>query len=400
MKTPRFSWQFVAFVFAVAVGNAVAHLCTSAMPLQVGALIDGFGLSATAAGVFGFFQVGSLALGMIFFAPLSHRYRPFAVCLTGLLIASVTNGALYLSPANFPLLCLLGLLSGFGYCLMLSATVCAPAASAQADKVYAASSSGGLLLLVALLSMLPLANSYFGQRGIFIGIAVLLIVSIPLLWGFRYTPASTATAEPGVEAIKGGTLKSGAALLAIWVLYSLGTGAMWTFAERIGHALQIPGPTIGVILSVSVFMALVGSGLAAFVSDRLDRATAIGIGLIGGGAICLMLALSNGLWMYAVACVLYWIITIFFYVLMLGTAAAIDPTGRLATLGTGCERLAFAFGAPIGGMFVDFGSFLWIGLLAVGTCSILAPLCLPSLSRALKRAHADRHIDAVPVPLV
>ncbi len=408
MTRPRFSWQFLSFVFAVAVGNAVAHLCTSAMPLQVGALIDGFGLSATAAGVFGFFQVGALALGMIFFAPLSHRYRPFIVCLTGLLIASVTNGALYLSPANFPLLCLLGLVSGFGYCLMLSATVAAPAASAQADKVYAASSSGGLLLLVALLSLLPLANSYFGVRGIFMGIAVLLIVSIPLLWGFRYTPASAipakagagAGARAGAEAIGGRSLGSGAALLAIWVLYSLGTGAMWTFAERIGHALHIPGPTIGLILSVSVFMALVGSGLAAFVSDRMDRATAIGIGLIGGGAICLMLALSSGLWMYALACVLYWIITIFFYVLMLGTAAAIDPTGRLATLGTGCERLAFAFGAPIGGMFVDFGSFLWIGLLAVGTCSILAPLCLPALSRALKRAHADRHVDAMPVPLV
>ncbi|WP_375392948.1 MFS transporter [uncultured Sphingomonas sp.] len=403
MTKPRFSWQFLAFVFAVAVGNAVAHLCTSAMPLQVGSLIDGFGLTATAAGVFGFFQVGTLALGMIFFAPLSHRYRPFVVCLTGLLIAAASNAALYFSPASLPLLCLLGLISGFGYCLMLSATVGAPAASAQADKVYAASSSGGLLLLVALLSLLPLANSYFGVRGIFLGIAILLVVSIPLLWGFRYTPATAAPAAAAaarVDAVSGRSLKSGTSLLIIWVLYSLGTGAMWTFAERIGHALHIPGPTIGFILSISVFMALVGSGLAALLSDRLDRATAIGIGLVGGGATCLMLALSTGLWMYALACVLYWIVTIFFYVLMLGTAAAIDPTGRLATLGTGCERLAFAFGAPIGGMFVDMGSFLWIGLLALTSCSILAPLCLPALSRAVKRAHADRHIDAVPVPLV
>ncbi len=395
MEKSRFSWQFLAFVFAVAVGNAVAHLCTSAMPLQVGALIDGFGLSATAAGLFGFFQVGTLALGMIFFAPLSHRYRPFAICLTGLLIAAATNGALYFSSASLPLLCLLGLLSGFGYCLMLSATVAAPAASKQADKVYAASSSGGLLLLVGLLSLLPLTNNYFGVRGIFIGIGMLLIISIPLLWGFRYTPAS-----PHLHEAKGGSVRSGLPLLIIWVLYSLGTGAMWTFAERIGHALGVSGPTIGLILSASVFMGLVGSGLAAFASDRIGRATAIGIGLVGGGATCLMLALSSGLWMYALACILYWILTIFFYVMMLGTAAAIDPTGRLATLGTGCERLAFAFGAPIGGLFVDFGSFLWIGLLAVASCSILAPLCLPALSRAVKRAHAERHIEPVPVPLI
>lgn len=395
MNEPRFSWQFLAFVFAVAVGNAVAHLCTSAMPLQVGALIDGYGLSATGAGLVGFFQVGALALGMIFFAPVSHRYRPFTVCLTGLLLAAVTNAALYFAAPSLPLLCLLGLASGFGYCLMLAATVGAPAASAQPDKVYAFSSSVGLLLLVALLSLLPLANGYFGVRGIFNGIAILLIASIPLLWGFRYIAAAAK-----VEAPKGGKLTSGVSLLIIWVLFSLGGGAMWSFAERIGHALDLSGPTIGLVLSTAVFMSLLGGLLAAFASDRIGRATAIGVGLIGGGASCLMLALADGLWMYAIAASLYWIFSIFFYVLMLGTAAAVDPTGRLATLGTGFERLAFAFGAPIGGMFVDLGSFLWIGLLAVVTCAVLAPMFLPALSRTVRRAHADRHVDAVPVPLV
>lgn len=395
MVKPGISWQFLAFVFAVAVGNAVAHLCTSAMPLQIGALMDGFALSATAAGVFGFFQVGALALGMIFFAPLSHRYRPFSVCITGLFIAAATNTAIYFAGAGLPLLCLLGLLSGFGYCLMLSATVGAPAASLQPDKVYAASSSGGLLLLVGLLSLLPVTNSYFGVRGIFLGIAILLICAIPLLWGFRYMTAGAKVDTPPQDRLKGGL-----PLLLIWVLFSLGTGAMWSFAERIGHALHLSATTIGFVLSISVFTSLIGSGVAAFASDRIGRATAIGIGLVGGGAACLMLALANGVWIYAIAAALYWIFSIFFYVLMLGTAAAIDPSGRLATLGTGCERLAFAFGAPIGGLFVDLGSFLWIGLLAVGTCSILAPLCLPALARAVKRAHADRHIDAVPVPLV
>ena len=103
-----------------------------------------------------------------------------------------------------------------------------------------------------------------------------------------------------------------------------------------------------------------------------------------------MLALSVGLWTYAVAAVLYWIFSIYFYVMMLGTAAAIDTTGRLATLGTGCERLAFAFGAPIGGLFVDMGSFLWIGLFALAACSVLAPLCLPALGRAVQRARTER----------
>lgn len=388
MKKLQASTRLMSLVFAVAVGNAVAHLCTSAMPLQVGALIDGFRLSATAAGLFGFFQVGALALGMILFAPLAHRYRPLVVCLVGLAIAALCNTAIYFASAQLALLCALGTASGVGYCLMLSATVSAPAGSAQPDKVYAASSSGGLLLLVALLSLLPLADSYFGVRGIFLGIAMLLVACIPLLWGFRFTQGSAEVSTPRKD-----TFARGLPLLLVWALFSLGSGAMWTFAERIGHALHLSGPTIGVVLSASVFMGLLGSGFAALVSDRLDRRAAIGIGLIGGGAACLLLTLSMGLWSYTIAACLYWIFSIYFYVMMLGTAAAIDATGRLATLGTGCERLAFAFGAPIGGWFVDMGSFLWIGLFAVIACSVLAPLCLPALGRAVLRARPSDKIE-------
>ena len=395
MTKPKIPSRLISLIFAVAVGNAVAHLCTSAMPLQIGSLIDGFHLSATAAGVFGFFQVGTLAIGMILFAPMAHRYRPIVVCLAGLGVAALTNTALFFAPAELPVLCALGAVSGFGYCLMLSATVAAPAGSAQPDRVYAASSSGGLLILVGLLTVLPFANSYFGVRGIFVGIAAVLVACVPLLWGFRFTEGSAEAHVPRKD-----TFSRGLPLLLIWSLVSLGAGAMWTFAERIGHALHLSGPVIGGVLSTSVFLGLLGSGLAALVSDRLDRRLAIGLGLMATGASCLLLALSTGLLMYSIATALYWIATIYFYVMMLGTAAAIDTTGRLATLGTGCERLAFAVGAPIGGMFVDMGSFLWIGLFAVGTCSILAPICLPALGKAVERGRLDRVIKVPPLAAI
>lgn len=394
MPNIRLSPRFLSFVFAVAVGNAVAHLCTSAMPLQVGSLVDGFGMSATAAGLVGFFQVGALALGMIVFTPVCHRYSSATVCFAGLLLAAVMNLALFLAPPVLPLLCLLAAASGLGYCLMLTATVAAPAGWPAPDKIYAASSSGGLLILVALLALLPFANDHFGHRGVFIGIAVLLAACVPLLWGFRYArPDIVAESRPPAA------IGAGLPLLIIWSLVSIGAGAMWTFAERIGNSLDLSAPAIGAVLSISVFLSLIGSGLAALISDRIDRRAAIAIGLFGTGASCLLLALSTGLWTYAAATSLYWIFTILFYVLMLGTAAAIDPTGRLATLGTGCERLAFAVGAPIGGLFVDLGSFLWIGMLAVITCSVLAPLFLYGLGQSLSNARMAASTDTALTPL-
>lgn len=289
MSLPRPSLRLTLFVLAVAVGNAVAHMCTSAMPLQIGALIDGFHFSATAAGIFGFFQVGSLAVSMILFSPLVHRFRPFWVCLTGIAVAAVSNLLVFNAPPVLPLLCVLGVASGLGYSLMLTATVSAPAGWPMADRVYAASSSGGLLILVGLLSLLPFANYYFGVRGIFVGIAVLLVACVPLLWGFRYT----AAAADGVP-VRKNTFKGGLPLLLIWGLFSFGTGALWTFAERIGHALHLSGPAIGLVISTSVFLGLAGAGLAALLSTRLDRRVALAIGLVGSGGACLMMTLATG----------------------------------------------------------------------------------------------------------
>lgn len=373
--------SFASLVIAVSVGSAVSHLCTSAMPLQIGALIDGLGLSASAAGLVGFFQVGALAGSMILFSAVAHLFRPLHSCIVGMLLAMVSNIGLFAVGPNLALLCLLGASSGLGYGLILSAAVSVAAAYVRPDRLYALGNSGSLLLVVALLALLPMANTFFGERGIFLGVAILLVVSIPLVSGFRL---SRAARLPTGVSLNG--LSERLPLVMIWALFSFGTGAIWTFTERIGHGLGLSDQLIGLILSISVFLGLTGTGLAALSNGRMSRVTSIAIGLLGGGASCLLLAAASNVVIYAMAAGLYWVFTMYLYVVLLGTAAALDPTGRLGTLCTGCERLAFAISAPVGGLFVDFGSFLWIGLLTGITCAVIAPLCLPALARALRRS--------------
>lgn len=370
----------LGLILAVAVGSAAAHICTSAMPLQVGSLIDGYTMSASSAGLFGFFQIASLAVCMIVFSRFAHVFRPLSVCLLGTAVAIAANGLIYVAPPVLAVLAALGSVSGIGYGLILSSAVAGAADVDNPDRVYAAGNAGSLLLIVGLLALLPFANSYFGPRGTFIGIALLLIIMTPLLLGFRGHQARIRHDKPPQI-----PLPVVLSLLAMWCLFSFGTGAMWTFAERIGHALDLSGPTIGLVLSSSAFVGLLGTGLAAWQRGRIPRPTALAIGLIGGGGSCLLLANAINLPIYAAAAMLYWIFTMYLYVLLLSTAAEIDPTGRLGTLGTGCERLSFAFGAPIGGVLVDLGSFFWIGVIAAVACAIAAPLCLPALSRALRK---------------
>jgi len=373
----------IGLVVAVSVSNTVAHLCTSALPFQVGALIDGYHFSATSAGLIGFFQVGALAASMILFSPAAHRFRPAWTGVVGMAIAACANVLIYIAPAVLPLICLLATVAGAGYGLVLTAAVAAAAGAERPDRVYAAGNSGALLLLVAMLSLLPTASLLFGAHGIFMGIPLLILLCLPAVVGFR----SRATAGAAIGA-SGVTFVQGLPLLAIWSLFSFGTGAMWAFAERTGRELALSGPTIGLVLSTSVFAGLIGTGLAAMVSGRIKRVTALAFGLVGGGATCLMFGGASSLPIYAAAAILYWVFTMFVYVLLLGTAATLDPSGRLGTLGTGCERLAFAVSAPIGGVMVDLGSTLWVGIGAAVACAIAAPLCLPALARMLDASPA------------
>jgi predicted MFS family arabinose efflux permease len=380
----------IKLILAYAVSSVIAHMCTSALPFQVGSLIDGYGFSATAAGLVGFFQIGSLALSMIFFSPLTRRYRPLPVCLAGMVLAAACNVGIFLLPGSLPLICLLAVGIGIGYGLVLTAAVAAAAASPHPDAIYAAGNSGALVLLIAMLSVLPAAISLFGSRGTFIAIALLIIVSMPVLAGFRARTGAAAETV-AVPARWVGVLP----LLAIWSLMSFGTGAVWGFAERAGIALpDVSRATVGYILSGSVFAGLLGTGLAALLCDRLNRVTALGIGLIGAGLACLLLVATRSIWVFAAAAALYWVTTMFVYVLLLGAAAAIDRAGRLGTLGTGCERLAFAISAPISGLIADHGSLLWIGVMAAAASALIAPLFLLPLARTLRVAAA--HPELLP----
>jgi len=376
--------RFVVLAIAVAVASAVAHLCTSALPFQVGSLIDGYGLSATKAGLVGFFQVGALALSMIVFSPVVHRYRPLNVCLLGAAIAVAANVMIYLAPPLLALLCCLAVVIGTGYGLTLTAAVAAAASSPVADRLYAAGNSGALLIIVVMLSAFPLAVHYLGPRGTFLAIPVLIILCVPLLLGFRSSAAGKAAVDLHAARFTGGM-----PLLVIWALFSFGTGAMWAFAERIGASLALSPQTVGWVLSISPFTGLIGTVLAAFCSERFNRVTVLAVGLVGGGITCLAFATAGSLGVFAAAAILYWVFTMFIYVLLLGTAAQLDHSGRLGTLGTGCERLAFAIGAPIGGLMVDYGSLRLIGITAALSCSLIAPWFLIGVARLLRNAPAQ-----------
>jgi predicted MFS family arabinose efflux permease len=368
--------QKLALLLAVCVGSGLAHVGTSTMPLQVGALVDASQRSATEAGLFGFFEVSALALGMMLISSWVDRIPPRRIAFVGCAIIAVANFGLYSLTALWMQLALAAAV-GFGYGLVFAATVAGTAAVDEPDRFYALGNGGALLLIVGLLAVIPSAAGRFGSLGIFLVLAAPGILSAPFFLGFtRGKPLQetrlSALRTPGAWG-----------LLVAWAACSAGTSGLYAFSERIGRSIQLDAFQISAVLSAGVFIGLVGTGAAAIFGRRLHRPTALLIGGIGSTISCVLLGFATNLTLYATGVFVYWIFYMFLYSYLLGTAAILDPSGRVGTLGGGVERFGYASGAAMAGFLADHSTYSATGALGFVLCLGGMLIGFPSLFRAV-----------------
>src|SRR6266404_3189969 len=137
-------------IIAVCVGFGLAHIATSAMPFQIGALVDGTHRSASQAGLFGFFEVAALAVGMILISAWIDQVSPRRIAIAGSVFAASANVGLYFIDPFFMQI-LFAVLAGTGYGLVFAATIAGVAATPQPDRIYAIGNGGALVIIVAVM---------------------------------------------------------------------------------------------------------------------------------------------------------------------------------------------------------------------------------------------------------
>jgi hypothetical protein len=368
---------------ASAVGAALAHQGAVSMPFQIGAVMDARGASATSAGLFGFLELGALALSMIACAPLVARIAPALLALGGTTVAALANMLLYALDPPLAGMCAFAALAGVGYGAVFAATIAGVSGSAQADRIFALSSGGSVVVVVALMTLFPAISARFGTLGPFFGIGVLLLATAPLLLGFGWK-----VQEVRAPALSGPITRSSGAvgIYLAWTGFSLGSGVAWSFAERIGHGIGLDNGVVAAVLSASTFVGIGGTLLAAWLVGRLSRLVCAAAGLIGTAVGLLLFPIATGPLAFTAGALMFWVSSMFFYCVMLGTAAAIDPSGRVGTSGGGFDRLGFACGAPLGGLILDHASYPMLGVAAFLVCAAPGLCALPLIRRGLARA--------------
>jgi predicted MFS family arabinose efflux permease len=215
---------------------------------------------------------------------------------------------------------------------------------------------------------------------IFVGIAVLSCICSIFFFGLRrgLRAESQRKLSWRAEGVPG--------LLFSWVALSLGTGAVYSFSERIGRRSHLTAEVIGVVLSTGLLVGLLGTITAAIVAGRLSRPRALVIGMLGTGVSCLLLGFSANLVSFAAGVFSYMLFYMFIYCYLLGAAAQLDGTGRIGAIGGGLERLSYSVGVWIGGLLAQYISYSTIGVLGLAGCMLGLFFGFPSLIRALRGA--------------
>ena len=378
----RFVAHHWALLLAMSFGSALAHIATTGMPLQVGALMDGTARSASEAGLFAFIEVASLSLGMILLSLSVARINPHQVAIIGALLAALADLGLFVA-GGFVLQLLLGCIAGLGFGLAYSGTISAGATSNDADRAYAVGVGGSLLLVVLIMTILPFTAAQLGPLGVFACMGGFALICTPVFRGFKGASIQTQTRPHGAHSVvwrRPGTV----GLLFSWAAFSTGTAMAYVFAERIGRNIQLTPTDIGLVLSSGVFVGVLGTALAGICSRLLDRRVALAGGLAGSALACFLIGHATTLASFGAGIFLYWIFTMFLYCILLGTAAVLDETGRLGTLGSGTERFGYGLGAWIGGMLAQHVSYTSTGTFGCAVCLAGIIVGYPTLFRALK----------------
>ena len=378
---PQYIARHWSLLLAMSFGSALAHIATTGMPLQVGALMDGTARTASQAGLFAFIEVASLSLGMILISVLVTRIKPLHVAIAGSLFAVLADLCLFVTK-EFPLQLVLGSLAGVGFGLAYSATIAAGAFSDDADRTYAIGFGGSLLLVVLIMIGLPFTSAKLGLTGVFACMSGFALFCMPIFRGFKDSstqrPTRPLSMRPAVWRTPGAT-----GLLFSWAAFSMGTAVVYVFAERIARNIPLISTDIGLVLSSGVFMGVFGTALAALLSQQLNRRVALVGGLAGSALACFVIGHATTLVLFATGIYMYWIFTMFLYCFLLGTAAVLDKSGRLGTLGSGTERFGYAIGAWIGGLLAQHVSYSSTGTFGCATCLAGIIVGYPTLFRAL-----------------
>ncbi|RUU25765.1 MFS transporter, partial [Mesorhizobium sp. M6A.T.Ce.TU.002.03.1.1] len=192
-----------------------------------------------------------------------------------------------------------------------------------------------------------------GSAGGFIVLAVVCVVSLVVAFTVPGDYADLPKEENLVNVL---TLPSTTALLSVFC-YFMFFGAVWAFLEPLGAQYGIDGRTVGLIVSASLAVQVLGAMTATVFEARIDYRLAIAaIGVVALVS-SLVLASSPGLTTFWVAALAMGFILLFIVPYQIRLAITADETRTAVLLVPAAQLFGLAIGPIAASLLIDGKDF-------------------------------------------
>jgi predicted MFS family arabinose efflux permease len=169
-------------------------------------------------------------------------------------------------------------------------------------------------------------------------------------------------------------------------LTQLGQGAFWCMEEIYGSNAGFNGHAIGVILSISTVLLLLGAVGAAGIGDRYGRFSVLFVLLAANALAILLVGTVPVQSVYITANIVQSITNLSSVIYQLGLAASLDRSGRTVAVSTALVALGNGSGPGLSASFSGLFGGPSVALLVVGLSGVaLALYCVVMMRQAEKQ---------------
>lgn len=329
---------------AIAAGGLlfVGYLGIYTAPFQISALAQAGTMTVATAGMLVSIHIASTACGALLSTRLGTRIPQRLLVTLGIVLAAFAYLG-FASDRGMAVLIIARMIAGLGSGLALGTANAVVAAMTDPEKGYGRANALMLVGFAILLSALPhIVDQAYPDRLPMI-LAIVCFAALPASRWVPNTPAggTIASAMPTSKSRTAIALFTGA------TLYFLISGGTYALSGQAAERASMPQPIYGLALSLFALIGIATSLFVGLTGSRWGRTLPVTLGCLGTTLSLLAIVSQLGWGIIAIGLLGYGALSIFTLNYIMGTAAALDRSGRLAASLGGFALLPYAFGPSI-----------------------------------------------------
>jgi len=299
--------------------------------------------SARGAGLLLSMELAVSALTTLGLSAWFHTHHPRVWALSGGLLTIVGTALTLIGP--WPLLFFVSrLIAGIGAGIVGANAMSVLSRGIEREKIIAILTMISIVNAALWLVVMPYSVDRFGYRGAY---ACLLLICLGGTCLLARLPSSPARQKISSQASRVPFTPPAVLVVIAIFLTQLGQGAFWSLEDAFGRRAGFSSHGIGVLLSASTLLLLLGAMGAAWAGDRFGRFPSMQLLILVNAVSIVLISTVAVHWVFIAANILQSVTNLSSLIYQLGLSASLDHAGRLVAAATGLVTLGNGLGPSL-----------------------------------------------------